>query len=338
MTLESPWILLLLVPTALSVGLARTWALRRREALRRYLEVEPRGQFWPSAPESGEKAEPPSSWGTGRVVAGACMVIGLAGVTVGTRDVTVQPSNSPVILLVDISASMGVQDLPWGRLGAAKNILRRLAPDLGAGPVGLTVFADQAYPLLPPTVDMGLLFSYLDALDPAMVTGRGTSIDGALDAAAEIAAAPQASETPRFILISDGEEAFPNSSGEEAARRIRRAGGQLATIATGTSEGGPVPSYLLPGATPGISRADADRMRRLAQAGGGPSLSLESLGDLQTFSNWLNQGAANSADFTSNTEPLPIDRWAWFTALAAGALLFGSVQRRSRITRAEVHV
>jgi len=345
MMLESPWVLVLLIPTALVVALVRRRVRSRQANLDRHLAVRPRNGFWPEPPGEAPASPRRKDWGGLRLLAAASIILGLAGMGLGTREVVVEVAPAPIIALVDVSASMGVEDVPWARLGSVKNLLRRLAPDLEAIPLGLRVFADEAYDLLPPTVDQDLFFTYLDALDPTMVTGRGTALATVLEEAAELVGDSPYQEPLTFLLASDGDDESTWLEAEAAARSIQVRGGRLATVVAGTTDGGTVPIHLLernplgvPGSSPegptgpARSGADPERMGRLAELGGGPSLDASRPEDLDAFTDWLVR-SANGSGAPEKTERRPMNRWPWFTSLAVFALLLAPAPSGNRLTR-----
>ena len=104
-----------------------------------------------------------------------------------------------VVLVVDISASMGATDIEGGRIGAAKNLADELIGGLpGGGQMLLIAAGAQARVIQPMTDDRQALS---DALDELQAEKGGAAIDDALMLAVAAAGRLPRSE---IVLISDG--------------------------------------------------------------------------------------------------------------------------------------
>ncbi len=329
-TPEALWALPLFVGVLAISALVRSRRLRQVEA---YLSSEPRDRFWPGEPSS---APGPGRWilrGGLLVTAGACLVIALAGPNIGSREVQAYRTTAPLFLVLDISRSMGVEDVPWGRLGAAQLLVRRIAARLPGTSMALTVFAREPYPLLPAGPDRDLLLTYLESLRPDMVTSQGTDLEPVLMECARVAEGLGEAESPVFLLLSDGEDPTTTAELMPALMALRKAGGILAAVSFGTEEGGVVPmgpenAGLLPRQweeTPGsgtpspFSRANPDLLRTLAEEGGGRFASSHDPEGMTSLLVWLEN--ALGMDESSDLVLEGVDRWVWLAGIALFALL-----------------
>lgn len=288
MTVSSPLLLATgLGVTALLLVLHR---IRHRRTLlwKDWLEGSPEKSFWPRCPSSPSL---PGRWGIRGLLlalAGGCLALALAGPEVeGVREGASRPG-TPVVIVLDISRSMTVTDVPWGRLGSARLLIRRLGEAVGYRPLGLVVFAGEAYAALPPTLDRTLLHAYVEAARPEMLTRRGTSLaEGLREASAMIVLGPDVRPAPgepagHVLLFTDGEVHGADDDALAAAEELRNQAVVLHVVGLGTRRGGPLPA--LPGEAPALmntpgpaenreesprSRARPGFLRELAERGGG---------------------------------------------------------------------
>jgi Ca-activated chloride channel family protein len=247
---------------------------------------------------------------------------------VGTREVRILESPCPLVLLVDISGSMAVEDVPGNRLASARLLIRRVAHRLPGTALGLTAFARDSHPLLPPGRDRDLLLMYLDALEPGMITNQGTSLLSPLATATRMIREPETGVGTVFLLLSDGENPGVPGDLQAKAELLRKEGAFLATVALGTRKGGPVPhtarvptlrtrqreEALSPAIPPAISRSDPETLRELARAGGGIFASASDPVSVEKLISWLEERVG--ARDTGEARREGADRWAGLVTLA----------------------
>ena len=103
-----------------------------------------------------------------------------------------------VVLLVDVSKSMGVEDAVPSRLAvaveAAESMVTALASEPAANRVAVVAFAGRGVQRCPLTENLGAVLDALHRLRPGTVRPGGTDLGAALDAARD-ALAPK--NTPR---------------------------------------------------------------------------------------------------------------------------------------------
>lgn len=109
-----------------------------------------------------------------------------------------------IMIALDVSQSMEIEDFTPNRLSAAKAVARQFIGGRVHDRIGLVVFSGDAYSLTPLSTDYKLLYSYLDAIDFKMIDSRGTAIGSAL-AVSTNRMRESAAKSKVCILISDGE-------------------------------------------------------------------------------------------------------------------------------------
>lgn len=210
----------LLLPLALLAPVALTWlTLVRRRHLR--------------APSLAPVRRP-------RVVADLATVLALAALAVawlaaaGPRDASLRDAPSvgrDLVVLLDLSASMGARDHQGDGFAAARRVVERLAELRKHDRLALVAFGGKAAVLSPLTGDHATLLTLASSLAPATF-GRETAIGDALAVAVE-----QLRNTRRgsggIVLVSDGESNAgaldPATAAEVAADR----GIPVSTVAVG---------------------------------------------------------------------------------------------------------
>jgi Ca-activated chloride channel homolog len=174
------------------------------------------------------------------LAAGAALAVALADPRWGSGAEAGMTAGGPVVLVIDVSNSMLVDDADPSRLAWARAAAARLTCELGNAPVGIVVFAGRAYALTPPTRDAAAVDLYLDALDTRMVTQTGSALAGAVRQAAGLLLAGEA-EGGAMVVISDGNTNESAEDIEESVQLARRAGIPVFALGVGTARGGPVP-------------------------------------------------------------------------------------------------
>ena len=114
-----------------------------------------------------------------------------------------------IMLAIDISQSMQIEDFEPNRLTAAKEVARDFIKGRLQDRIGIVVFAGDAFSLAPLTTDYRLLNSYLDDISFEMIESRGTAIGSAL-AVVTNRMRESKSKSKVCILLSDGDNTAGN--------------------------------------------------------------------------------------------------------------------------------
>lgn len=109
-----------------------------------------------------------------------------------------------IILALDISQSMKIEDFSPNRLEAAKRVAHNFIDGRLQDRIGLVVFSGDAFSLAPLTTDYDLLKSYLDEINYDMIDSRGTAIGSALGVVINRMQESKA-KSKVCILLSDGD-------------------------------------------------------------------------------------------------------------------------------------
>ncbi|HNP08473.1 MAG TPA: VWA domain-containing protein [Cyclobacteriaceae bacterium] len=114
-----------------------------------------------------------------------------------------------IILAIDISQSMQIEDFTPNRLEAAKNVARDFIDGRVQDRIGIVVFSGDAFSLAPLTTDYDLLNAYLDEISFDMIENRGTAIGSAM-AVVTNRMRESESKSKVCILLSDGDNTAGN--------------------------------------------------------------------------------------------------------------------------------
>lgn len=114
-----------------------------------------------------------------------------------------------IILAIDISQSMQIEDFTPNRLEAAKDVARDFIKGRSQDRIGIVVFSGDAFSLAPLTTDYDLLNSYLDEISFDMIENRGTAIGSAM-AVVTNRMRESESKSKVCILLSDGDNTAGN--------------------------------------------------------------------------------------------------------------------------------
>ena len=279
----------------------------------------------------------------------ALILLGLAGVIVSLA----QPRygfawqeskrrGRDVIIAIDTSKSMLATDLAPNRLTRAKLAAQDLITQLQGDRVGVIAFAGGAFLQAPLTADTNAILSSLQELDTEIIPRGGTDIAGAIRTAMD-AFGKGESDHRALIVFTDGEEL--DADGVKEAEKQKDVL-KIFTIGLGSAEGALIP---MPGARGGTeflkdndgqivkSRLDEDRLRKIAEAGGGFYLRLQNSREQmgQLIRDGL--GSMTETDIDAKVSRQPIERYQW--PLGAGILLLAVAmligeRRRTKLAKA----
>jgi Ca-activated chloride channel family protein len=255
----------------------------------------------------------------------AFLIIALAGPRWGSRPVTEYRRGLDAVLALDVSRSMEVRDLPGSlsRLERALEIGRDLAESSAGVRLGAAIGRGRGILAVPLTDDTEALTGFIGGLSGAALSGRGTSLEALVDAAAS--AFLGSSPARRVIILaSDGESLSGSLS--DAIERAIEVDITLAVLGIGTEEGGPVPASAAPGTSAGpqsgeappgepeISYRRAQVLRNAAERSRGLYIDGNRGDAAAVLKDYLQSLAADSGTSGSRREGKP--RWALFVILA----------------------
>ncbi len=174
-----------------------------------------------------------------------------------------------VFFLVDISASMDVQDVQPSRLEKVKFELKRLVKTLANNRYGLIVFSSEAFVQVPLTFDMNAFDLFLETLNTNQTSSGGTNICSAIELAIqkETAGNNPKRTTKVLVLLTDGEDF--GTCEENNLSKLQQYGITLIVVGVGSAKGGPVKKrneWLKDeNQEPIVSRLDANYLKKLCK-------------------------------------------------------------------------
>jgi Ca-activated chloride channel family protein len=303
------------------------WVLRRRipwDRLRRRTAKPPPGVLHPYAELLHTLADTQGRW---RVRAPWLWAVGCALLIAAiARPVWVGKtgpdwhSGRDVMLAVDLSGSMRALDFkvdgkPISRLDMAKRMVDTFLAARQGDRLGLIVFADDAYTLVPMTADLDLVRNTVRHIGQGVI-GEKTALGPA------IALAVQRLKDRRpaariLVILTDGSDTVGEISPRTATRLAQRYHVRIYTIGVGTNKEVLFPKG--PVIPPELTHLplDEDLLRGIAEQTGGRYFPVERTGDVK-----------NVIQTIDDLETIPIadqdipDRAEWYwLPLAAGLLL-----------------
>jgi len=149
-------------------------------------------------------------------------------------------SGRSLILAVDVSGSMAIQDMPLGtqmvsRFAAVKAIAGDFVAQRQGDEVGLVLFGTHAYLLTPLTFDVSTVAKQLDGAAIGLA-GRETALGDAIVLATKhLSKLPARSRV--LVLLTDGVNTAGSVAPLDAARLAKAAGVRVYTIGIGSAGG-----------------------------------------------------------------------------------------------------
>ncbi|GMQ26851.1 VWA domain-containing protein [Algoriphagus sp. oki45] len=173
-----------------------------------------------------------------------------------------------ILLVMDISESMDLQDFSPNRLEAAKNTAIDFINGRFGDRIGMVIFAGEAYSLSPLTNDYELLTDLISEISFDMIEAKGTAIGSALAAGTNRL---KESEIPSkvMILLSDGESNAGNVDPLFAAQLATAFDIKIYSIAVGKDGMVPYGTDFFGRPQMVESYLDETNLREIARIGGG---------------------------------------------------------------------
>jgi len=167
------------------------------------------------------------------------MIFALSGPRWGSHYQEVTQKGVDIMILVDVSPSMLVEDVEPNRLERARREIFDFLRVVQGDRVGLVAFSGAAFIHCPLTLDYGALQMFINVLRPDLIPVPGTDLGAAIETG--LSAFDYKSETDRvIILITDGED--NENLGLKAARKAAEKNVKIFVFGMGEISGGPIPS------------------------------------------------------------------------------------------------
>lgn len=201
-----------------------------------------------------------------------------------------------IVLVLDASNSMLVEDVAPSRVSLQRAVARRLVGEIDAR-FGVVYFAGGGYVLSPLTEDRDATLMFTETVDPSLVGRGGTSMPAGLSQGLAVLSGGQSGLPKALVLLSDGEATAGDAELEAVLAEAASRDIPIHTVGFGTAEGARIPmprdrvleqaesgmpsaSRPDPGAggrtwlrdsdgQPVVSRLDEPSLRQIAAATGG---------------------------------------------------------------------
>ncbi|MGY3902958.1 vWA domain-containing protein [Aeromonas lusitana] len=141
-------------------------------------------------------------------------------------------NRAPLILAVDLSASMDADDVPPTRLAAIRHKLHDLILRRAGTKTALIAYAGSAHLVLPATEDPALLDSFVQVLATDLMPRPGKDVLGVIDEAHKLLAAERSPGT--LVLLTDGADP---SQFDAIGKRLSGNQLQVLVLAVGSQDG-----------------------------------------------------------------------------------------------------
>lgn len=315
---------LLAAPLVLLLG---WWALRARARARLALvSARQLARFLPLFSENRARLR------VALAAAGALfLALALLGPVRGFTLRDVQRKGLDLVLCLDTSRSMLVQDIKPDRLTRAKREINGLLGQLDGDRAALLSFAGDVRDVAPLTHDRETLAVFVDAQSPEDNLRGGTDIGGVLESALSLFDGRTGAHEA-IVLLTDGEDL--EGRGLAVARKAQERGIHVYVVGMATSGGGKIPDgrgfVRDEEGKEVVSTLDGKSLQQIAELTGGAYLSAE--GSAFPLQELYEKRIAKleTRELFAGKERIPHDRFQWPLVLGALCLLGASGLRERR--------
>jgi Ca-activated chloride channel family protein len=243
----------------------------------------------------------------------------------GTREEKILSRN--VLIALDLSRSMRVQDVKPDRLSRAKIAIYELLEELPNERVGIIGFAGSSYVYAPLTVDHAAVRQTVEQIDENWATLGGSNLKEALELTIDTLKKTGQKQNA-LVIFSDGEK--HDDSLDDIASEAKLAGVNILAIGIGTENGDYVPNADFPSnrmvdetGQPVISRLQPEVLRNLAEATNGKYAAAGSGDDIASLvKNSIKE--LDAIEMDGRQREISIEYYQWFL-LPAIAFLFATI-------------
>lgn len=147
-------------------------------------------------------------------------ILALTGPTWSRLPVPVWSVQQPVVVVLDVSDSMMVNDVSPNRLTRAKFVLHDLFSDTHTGQFGLVAFTGQPFVVSPLTEDGKTIDTLLQALTPDIMPVSGQDLSSALEQGAALVRQAGFQQGKLLVLTATPPDARANSTAKKLAGQL----------------------------------------------------------------------------------------------------------------------
>lgn len=254
----------------------------------------------------------------------------------GIRNQKTTKEGIEVVIAVDASNSMlasaTAEDDGPSRMRTAKFTLEKLINRLDNDRVGLIVYANNAYTLIPVTNDYVSAKMFLNSIDPTQIEDQGTNMTEAIGLAVN-SFSDNKNIGKALILITDAEELEDKEAVMQAAASAAKKGIQVDVVGVGSSTPVTIPTNDGPmidyeAGQPVRTALNEDLAAEIAKAAKGIYVNAsnrDALGELDRQLGTLKKAAMESSVYSQHDELFPIFVWL---AIALIMIDFFLLERR----------
>ncbi len=198
----------------------------------------------------------------------ALLIIVLARPQTSNEKVEQWTEGIDIMLVIDISRSMTIQDFKPNRLEAAKKVAKDFIQGRFQDRIGIVIFSGDAYSLAPLTTDYKLLNTYINEINFDKIEASGTAIGSAL-AVATNRMRESDSKSKVVILLSDGDNTAGNIDPITAAEISHAYNIKIYTIGIGKEGKVPTGKNVFGQTVYSENTLDETALRNIAEIGEG---------------------------------------------------------------------
>ena len=266
----------------------------------------------------------------------ALLIIVLARPYGGETSTTEQIRSRNILIAIDTSRSMLVEDVAPNRISHAKAMALELVQIFPNDRIGVIAFSGAAVSMAPLTIDHTAVHETISQLDTNVIPSGGSDLAAAVELAIKTFEKSD-KQSNALIIISDGED--HSEKIQFAGSEIRDAGTAVCTIGVGSAEGGMIPDLrTLDGKFRDIkgdtvySKLNSSALEQLANAGAGSYVAASSGAD-HTIRRAL--ASLERTQESGRVIDIPNETYQWFLCPAI-VLLILSVLIRSNLFTAKL--
>jgi Ca-activated chloride channel family protein len=198
----------------------------------------------------------------------ALLVTGLARPQKSNEKVEQWTEGIDIMIALDISQSMLIEDFVPNRLEAAKEVAKSFVDGRVQDRIGLVIFSGDAFSMAPLTTDYDLLRAYLKDITYEMIESKGTAIGSAMAVVTNRMGESDA-KSKVCILLSDGDNTAGNIDPITAAELATAYGIKIYTIVVGKEGLVPYGKDFFGRPNMVENTIDESTLRKMASIGGG---------------------------------------------------------------------
>lgn len=167
-----------------------------------------------------------------RMAGVSCLIVALARPRIANNERTINTEGVDIILALDISSSMQIEDFQPNRLVVAKNVVKNFIEGRETDRLGLIVFAGKSFTQCPLTLDYGILLGFLKDIEIGLIedgTAIGLAIANGVNRLRD-----SESKSKVIVLVTDGENTAGEIAPITAAELAKTFDVKIYTIGIGT--------------------------------------------------------------------------------------------------------